>query len=59
MVKLRLPPWIDCRVCGVRSKPPEATLPCRLYFLMICPTVCVDPASTAKIPFRVDLCAST
>ena len=59
MVKSRLPALIPCRVTGVRSKPPEATLPVRLYFWMIWPTVWVEPASTAKMPFRVDLCAST
>src|SRR6266571_2874280 len=47
----------EISVCGVRSNPPEATLPCRLYFLMIAPTVWVEPASTAKMPLRLDLCA--
>src|SRR6266571_7144440 len=59
MVKSRKPPLIDDSVCGVRSNPPDATLPCRLYFLMIAPTVWVEPASTAKMPWRLDLCAST
>ena len=59
MVKPRLPALIADSVCGVRSNPPDATLLCRLYLATIAPTVWVEPASTAKIPFRVALCAST
>src|SRR5262249_28733811 len=59
MVKARLPVLIADNVFGVRANPPDATWLCTLFFAAIAPTVCVEHASTAKMPLRLDLCAST
>src|SRR6476620_10276634 len=44
--------WISFSVVGVMSYPPALTpFLRRPYFATVCPTACVEPASTANIPF--------